>query len=205
MTDNEIKDISDQVDRLRRRTRWTVGGFLAFVIIGSGAANVDRGMLHRTLTDVTDAYLVARDPGATGVIASWVGNYGLFRPDNVGPVRDINRVRRGPAERRPGALASAADPVDVANPLAAEPAAPVAPPAPVTLAEAPLTSEPVTDPGVGPSVPPVAIPPLPGIIGLPGILTPVPEPATWLVMVLGFLGLGGAMRLRLRRGAVTQA
>ena len=42
--------------------------------------------------------------------------------------------------------------------------------------------------------PPLTPPPPP-----PGILLPVPEPATWAMMLLGFFGVGAALRLRRAR------
>jgi hypothetical protein len=83
----------------------------------------------------------------------------------------------------------------------------------------PSTTPPqVQPPLIGPpDVPPVIIaPPGPPVVGPPGggpppVMTPpgttppvtaaVPEPSTWAMMILGFLGVGGALRARRTRRA----
>lgn len=53
------------------------------------------------------------------------------------------------------------------------------------------------DPGTdGPGFPPA--PPPPGIFDPPGV-SPVPEPATWAMMLLGFFAIGAAIRRRTRQ------
>lgn len=41
-----------------------------------------------------------------------------------------------------------------------------------------------------------------GNVGVPGPMSAVPEPASWALMILGFLGLGSALRLRRGRTLV---
>ena len=52
------------------------------------------------------------------------------------------------------------------------------------------------DPGPDPGFPP-GPPPPPGILDPPGV-SPVPEPATWAMMILGFFAIGAALRRRAR-------
>lgn len=58
----------------------------------------------------------------------------------------------------------------------------------------------ILDPETGP--PSLIGPPPPVVIGPPG-LSPVPEPATWAMMLLGFFAIGAALRRRTRH-ACTQ-
>jgi hypothetical protein len=91
-------------------------------------------------------------------------------------------------------------PVEVTPPPVTPPVAPpIVPPVDTTVT--PPVAPPVIGPSPGPPV--VETPPTPNVPGVPVVpgvppVGAVPEPATWALMLLGFFGLGGALRRRRR-------
>src|SRR5947209_1526637 len=117
----------------------------------------------------------------------------------VGSIEGVVRLLQADARRCLAAAVLAALALS-ASPAAAAPVEQGG--MPVIVEEAPLPGGPaeilpifVSGPG-GPSPGPVPVGVVPGVPGGPGTTVGVPEPATWSLMLAGFLALGGALRHR---------
>ena len=188
-------------NRRQRRLPIFIASGVAFVILlASFLENDRRGLL---LFSEPSAFAVAEEAEPTELLIGGAGR--TFGPPSA---------RRLVVERRqsvPGPVtieedsAAGVGGAPIQDPIGLGPAAPIAAPAlalggPVPGGGGPGIP-PFGDPGGGVFVPLVPIPTGPGPVDPPddpGVILPpaVPEPAAWLLMILGVGALGAAMRMR---------
>lgn len=167
----------------------TGGGYIVAAPQGLAAASA---ALAKAVADPL-ALLNGRSPGARspGALTQTKARYAH---DGDGAHRRGTRPGEQPVERVLSALRERPSFIDAEN----LPFVDLASLAPTGSPVPPAATPPINLPGVAPSItPPVILAPLPGGGNGGGTGTPVaavPELATWAMLIIGFLGIGAALR-----------
>ena len=205
---NTAESMGIAVSRFQQRLLLIFG---AVVLIGSAMENDRRGLLLWDAPEALTASLPAYDEAASSVI-DYTNSYPANLSFGTTPSRQLRRVRSVPGRQSapaaaaidsaPGIAGAAGAPLEPAA-AAAAPVTDVAQATPATAAPNIATGQlpPSSGPGFSPS-PIGASQLIPVVVVAPPVVPAIPEPSSWILMILGIGILGEVLRRSRRRTAV---
>lgn len=203
---NTAESMGIAVSRFQQRLLLIFG---AVVLIGSAMENDRRGLLLWDAPEALTASLPAYDEAASSVI-DYTNSYPANLSFGTTPSRQLRRVRSVPGRQSAPAAAAIDSAPGIAGgagvplvPAAAAPATSVAQAAPATATPNIATGQlpPSSGPGFSPS-PIGASQLIPVVVVAPPVVPAIPEPSSWILMILGIGILGEVLRRSRRRTAV---